>query len=126
MADNYCQNATDLAGYHERLDHQQLPVVRGYHSDHEDLLRRAIIQDLVCRFRVDTRRISSDWGIDFARHFGDELGRLETLQRDGLVEIDDGEIRVLAPGRLLVRNICMIFDRYQQNGGHDGSFSRTL
>ena len=126
ICDHYSQNATDLALYHECLGHLQLPVIRGYHSDHEDLLRRAIIQDLVCRFRVDTRQIDHDWDIDFARHFSDELGRLEALQQDGLVEINDREIRVLPPGRLLVRNICMIFDYYQQLGKHDSDFSRTL
>jgi len=126
IADNYSQNATDLQSYHSSLARRQLPVVRGYHSDHEDLLRRAIIQDLVCRFHIDTRSIDRDWGIDFKHHFSDELDRLQALQRDGLVEIDEAEIRVLAPGRLLVRNICMIFDHYQKTGSHHGTFSRTL
>jgi len=125
VADHYSQNATDLAHYHDCLARQRLPVVRGYRSNHEDLLRRAIIQDLVCRFRVDRKRVANDWGIDFARHFNAELGRLEALRQDGLVEINDAEIRVLAPGRLLVRNICMVFDSYQQSP-HPGDFSRTL
>ena len=126
VADNYSQNATDLKSYHSSLARYQLPVVRGYRSDHEDLLRRAVIQDLACRFRLDKRRIASEWGIDFERHFSDELDRLETLQQDGLVEIGDTEIRVLAPGRLLVRGICMIFDQFQQCRNYDVDISRTL
>jgi len=124
VADHYSQNATDLQSYHASLARHRLPVVRGYHSDHEDLLRRAIIQDLVCRFRVDTRQIARDWGIDFERHFADELGELAALKQDGLVEVGDREIRVLPAGRLLVRNICMIFDHYRGRH-HDSGISVT-
>lgn len=126
VAFNYSQNTTDLADYHASLARQRLPVIRGYFSNSEDLLRRAVIQDLACRFRVDKRRIASDWGIDFSRHFAAEIDQLEALQRDGLVENNEAEIRVLAPGRLLVRNICMVFDRFLQTSQSGGNFSRTL
>lgn len=113
VADHYSQNSTSLEQYHEYLARRRLPVVRGYQCSHEDLLRRAVIQGLVCHFRVDTRKISRDWEIDFARHFSDELARLESMQADGLIKIGENEIRVLEAGRLLVRNICMVFDRFQ-------------
>ena len=69
--------------------------------------------------------ISRDWEIDFEQYFADELERLGEMQQDGLLKIDAGEIRILEPGRLLVRNICMVFDRYQrqQTGNR---FSRIL
>ncbi|HKJ50299.1 MAG TPA: oxygen-independent coproporphyrinogen III oxidase [Gammaproteobacteria bacterium] len=126
VADHYSQNTTSLEQYHEYLAQNRLPVVRGYHSSEEDLLRSAIIQDLVCHFRVDRRKISHDWGIDFSRHFADELERLEAMQEDGLIRIDEAEIRVLEAGRLLVRNICMVFDRFQRLRGSGNNFSRTL
>ena len=126
VADHYSQNTTSLEQYHECLAQNRLPVVRGYHSNEEDMLRRAIIQDLVCHFRVDMRKVSRDWGIDFARHFADELTRLQAMQDDGLIEIDKSEIRVLEPGRLLVRNICMVFDRFQKLRESGANFSRTL
>lgn len=34
------------------------------------------------------------------------------MQADGLLTIDESGIQVLPPGRLLIRNICMAFDRY--------------
>jgi oxygen-independent coproporphyrinogen-3 oxidase len=126
VGDHYSQNTTSLDEYHEDLARHRLPVVRGYQSNHEDMLRRAIIQDLVCHFRVDMRKISQDWEIDFARHFAGELEGLEQMRADGLVEIGEREIRVLAPGRLLVRNICMVFDHFQQSREPGNSFSRTL
>jgi oxygen-independent coproporphyrinogen-3 oxidase len=34
------------------------------------------------------------------------------MQTDGLLIISTDKIEVLPAGRLLIRNICMIFDRY--------------
>jgi oxygen-independent coproporphyrinogen-3 oxidase len=48
------------------------------------------------------------------------------MEQDGLVKLEDDEIIVLEPGRLLVRNICMIFDRFQQTSNVTGLFSRTV
>jgi oxygen-independent coproporphyrinogen-3 oxidase len=126
VSDNFSQNTTSLEDYHESLEQSRLPIVRGYHSDPDDLLRREIIQDLVCHFRLDTRSIEKTWGIDFAQQFAGELASLATMEKDGLVELGDDEITVLTPGRLLVRNICMIFDRYQQQASSKGTFSRTI
>ena len=126
VSDNFSQNTTDLVAYHESLEKGQLPVVRGFQSEPEDLLRRAIIQELVCHFRLDMRKISRQWGLDFAQHFNSELLRLRDMVEDGLLELTDDEIIILPPGRLLVRNICMIFDSYQQPSRVAGLFSRTV
>jgi oxygen-independent coproporphyrinogen-3 oxidase len=126
VSDNFSQNTTSIDSYHDSLDQQQLPVVRGFLSEDDDLLRREIIQSLVCHFHLDMQRISLRWGIDFSSHFADELKQLRDMEQDGLVKVTDNQIVVREPGRLLVRNICMIFDRYQQDGKSGGSFSRTV
>ena len=114
VSDNLSQNSTSLDDYHESLEQSRLPIIRGYYSSQDDLLRREIIQQLVCHFWLDTRALEKTWGIDFKKHFTGELANLADMEEDGLVELGDNEITVLRPGRLLVRNICMIFDRYQQ------------
>lgn len=124
--DNFSQNAITLDAYHDSLDQRKLPVIRGFQSGADDLLRRDIIQNLACHFRLDTQALSRKWNIDFGRDFADELQRLGKMQEDGLVEIDTDEIRVCEPGRLLVRNICMVFDAYQQPERVAGLFSRTV
>ena len=126
VSDNFSQNTTGLDAYHESLAQSRLPIIRGYSSTQEDLLRRDIIQQLVCHFRLDTDSLSRAWNIDFREHFTWELARLAAMEKDGLLTIGDGEIRVLTPGRLLVRNICMVFDRYQQQPNSKGTFSRTI
>ena len=115
VSDNFSQNTTDLGAYHDILDNQRLPVVRGFHSEQDDLLRHEIIQDLACHFRLDLHRIAKRWGIDFMQYFEKELPQLHDMEEDGLVELSDDEIVVGETGRLLVRNICMVFDSYQRN-----------
>jgi oxygen-independent coproporphyrinogen-3 oxidase len=100
--------------------------VRGYQSHDDDLLRRDIIQQLVCHFRLDTQAIAKTWGIDFSQYFATELERLKAMEKDKLLSLDKKDIVVLEPGRLLVRNICMIFDRYQSEPNSRGAFSRTI
>ena len=123
--DNFSQNYPDLDDYHDALERGRLPIARGYRSDKDDSLRRDVIQHLACHFHLDIDEISRDWEIDFERYFADEIERLEEMRQDGLLEIDAGEIRILDPGRLLVRNICMVFDRYQ-HPREGNRFSRTL
>jgi oxygen-independent coproporphyrinogen-3 oxidase len=44
------------------------------------------------------------------------MGKLRELEDDGLVTIDNDWITVTSRGRLLVRNICMVFDKYLEMG----------
>ncbi len=126
VADNFNQNTLDLDAYHESLARSALPVIRGYLSTQDDLLRRDIIQQLTCHFRLDTQAISRSWNIDFNHYFATELTQLADMIKDGLMTIDDDEIVVQQAGRILVRNICMIFDRFQQQAKTQNAFSRTI
>jgi oxygen-independent coproporphyrinogen-3 oxidase len=70
--------------------------------------------------------LAKKWNIDFAQHFEAELLRLRDMEEDGLVELKDDEIVIGETGRLLVRNVCMIFDSYQHKPHAAGSFSGTV
>ena len=52
------------------------------------------------------------FAIRFPDYFAAELAELAEMQADGLLALDQTGIQVLPPGRLLIRNICMAFDRY--------------
>ena len=100
--------------------------MRGFQSNTDDLLRRDIIQQLTCHFRLNKHVIATRWNIDFDTYFASEIEQLAAMVEDGLVAIDDDEIQVERPGRMLVRNICMIFDRYQRSPPEKPTFSRTI
>jgi oxygen-independent coproporphyrinogen-3 oxidase len=112
VGDSYSQNAKTLDEYYARLDAGRLPVWRGLALDFDDRLRRAIIMQLICHFDLRLRAVERVFGITFAEYFADEMVELGHMERDGLVRLEDGVLRVLPAGRLLIRNVCMVFDKY--------------
>lgn len=108
----YSQNVKTLEEYYQRIDAGELPVFRGVQLDADDLLRREVITQLICHFELDMTRIAEQFAIDFTRYFATELEELRIMATDGLVELTGDRIRVLPAGWLLIRNICMVFDRY--------------
>ena len=126
VCDNYTQNVRDLDLYYEMLDAGKLPLDRGIELEPDDLLRRDIITRLICNFILDIKALETKWHFDFCTHFKTELEDLQKMQEDGLLLIEDEVLRVLPAGRLLVRNICMVFDRYLRKGNHHSRFSWVI
>ncbi|NGY03187.1 oxygen-independent coproporphyrinogen III oxidase [Solimonas terrae] len=112
IGDCYVQNAKTLQSYAARIDAGSLPVQRGLHLDADDLLRRAVIETVMCGTQVDCARIGREHGIDFWPYFADCKPALQALAEDGLIELAGDRIRITSRGRPLVRNIARVFDRY--------------
>lgn len=110
----YSQNVKTLTDYDKAIKAGRLPVFRGVELDDDDKLRREIINRLICDFALDIAAIESRYPIDFAEHFHGVFPQLEQFAQDGLLQYDWDGIEVLPAGRLLIRNICMIFDKYSQ------------
>ncbi len=124
VGDTYSQNAKDLESYYGALDSGHLPIFRGIELDEDDKLRRAVIHALICHFRLDIPDIEARFGIDFRDYFKEALDALKVMAADGLLALEERAIRVLPPGRLLIRNICMAFDRYLKGEGK--RFSKVI
>ena len=127
MIDNhYSQNAAWLRGYYRALDAGQLPVVRGHRPDFDDILRRVVIEQLMCRTWLDFDDLDRRFDIDFHQYFARELAALAPLEADGLLQREPGGIRICPRGRLLLRNIAMVFDRYLHQQPAPVLYSRTV
>jgi oxygen-independent coproporphyrinogen-3 oxidase len=122
----YYQNHKDLKRYYAALDAGRLPVLRGLELSPDDLVRRAVIHALICDFRLSIEAIELRHLIHFRDYFAAELAALKPLVADGLVEIDREWIRVTPQGRLLVRAVCMPFDRYLRVARERASYSRVI
>jgi oxygen-independent coproporphyrinogen-3 oxidase len=122
----YCQNVKTLDDYYGMLDRGELPVLRGIELTPDDVVRRAVIQALACNFMVSREAIGIAHLIDFDRYFAAELRELERLERDGLVELDGDWIQVTPSGRLLVRAVCAVFDRYLKATEERARYSRVM
>jgi oxygen-independent coproporphyrinogen-3 oxidase len=121
----YSQNAKTLDAYYEALDNNELPVVRGVALGMDDILRRTVIGKLMCQFELSVAVIEQAFPICFVDYFAPELAQLRQLETDGLVTLDGEWITVTMRGRLLIRNVCMVFDRYLAAPGAAPRHSRT-
>ena len=123
--DTYSQNSHILEDYYNNLDAGELPIRKGTYLHFDDRLRATVIQDLMCRSGVDFARIYKHYGIEFTPYFRWELQHLSDMEADGLLRISPSDITITPRGRLLVRNACMIFDRYLTQDSTK-AYSRTL
>ena len=99
--------------------------MKGYRLSDDDLIRRQVIQDLSCHFRIDKTRLDNRFNIDFDDYFADELNSLQSMALDGLLDMSQNQIQVSAKGRLLIRNVCMVFDAYLKPTSKQ-QFSRVI
>ena len=122
----YSQNVRTLEEYYKQVDAGELPLLRGIELSSDDLIRRDVITRLICHFGLQYRVVEDRWDLIFREYFADDLQKLKVMQEDGLLEMDDQEIRILPRGRLLIRNICMAFDSYLPPTKQQNSFSRVI
>ena len=122
----YSQNHRDLEGYYGALDRGQLPIMRGMELNADDLVRRAIIQALMCHFEISKSSFNIAYLIDFDSYFATELAELLEYEREGLLEISKDWISVTPKGRMLIRNICMVFDRYLRTRTEHTRYSKVI
>ncbi len=127
LSDVYVQNVKKLDPYYQRLDENHLPVFRGVVLTQDDILRREVITELMCNFRLIKKKIEARYQIVFDEYFSDALENLKEMEGDGLIELLPDQLKVTTMGRLLIRNIAMPFDAYlNQKTTDKPQFSRTV
>ena len=113
MPAGFSQNHVKLEDYYRDLEVPRLPITRGVALNEDDHLRGEVIQQLICNNTLETGRIESEFGIDFDSYFDSELKQLKLMEQDGLIRVGDNRLDVTARGRLLIRNVCKVFDHYR-------------
>lgn len=116
VSNAYFQNHTDLSLYQNSIENGQLAIMKGYISSDDDRIRHAVIMQLLCHNELNSREIETSFGINFKEYFQSELNSLHNLQEDGVITVyyqdSDVQIKITEVGRLLVRCVCMVFDKY--------------
>ncbi len=126
IGDNYSQNVRTIEEYESCLNEQKIPVFRGLELEADDVMRREIINSLMCNNKLDIKRLEQKWGIKFNAYFESALMHLRGMAGDGLLEMNNELINVTPSGRLLARTISMEFDRYLQESKKQQHFSRVI
>ncbi len=124
VGDAYIQNVKELDEYDQLISAGKLPVFKGIDLNQDDKLRRTVITQLICHFDLDFTVIEQQFNMVFADYFASEIENLRIMQSDGLLNLNNTGIQVLPAGRLLIRNICMVFDKYLNQ--KQQQFSRVI
>ncbi len=125
--DYYVQNYKNMHEYEAAIDEGRLPVERGIKLTEDDVIRNAVIMELMSNFKLDIPRIEKTYGIDFKSYFKESLEALREFEEAELVTINDKEIKTSQTGTMLIRNIAMVFDAYMQKHAHkQKTFSKTI
>jgi len=101
----FAQNVKRIEDYYELLEENKIPVFRGHILNTEDLIIRKHILNLMCNFK--TSWMDPNMKIP---EISDILIQLKEMEKDGLIEINSTDIKVLEKGYPYVRNVCMAFD----------------
>ena len=118
LQDVYAQNPKTLKGFYNALDLDQLPIEKGVKLSQDDLIRRTVIKELMCQFKLSAQDLENKYHLgfdcDFNDYFAQELAALDSLEADGLLRRFGDGIEVTPRGRILIRNIASVFDAYLQ------------
>jgi oxygen-independent coproporphyrinogen-3 oxidase len=116
LQDVYIQNHKRLKDFYHALDTLKLPIERGVQLSQDDLIRRTVIMELMCQFRLSLEELEEKYhlglNLDFNDYFADTLPKLDRLEADGLLKRWGDGLEVTPAGRLLIRNIAAVFDAY--------------
>jgi len=126
---HYVQNFKEMDAYEEAIDKGLLPVHRGLILNEDDVLRKAVIMEMMSNFKLNIAGIEAQFGINFLDYFADAMSALKPFEEEDLVVVDleAKKISVNTTGTLLIRNIVMPFDAYLQKIPEDKRrFSKTV
>jgi len=122
----FAQSAVSTMEYEALIENGQLPIRKGIAVDDDDLLRADVIQALMCYDKLSFAEFGEKHRIDFASYFAAEIECLQPLADDGLIELDSSGVNITQKGRLLLRSIAMVFDRYIDQAQNDNRFSKAI
>ncbi len=126
IGDTFAQNSVSTIEYETLISKKQLPVKKGLIVDEDDRIRAAAIQDIMCHDGIDYAVFGQQHSVNFSEYFAPELERLADLAEDDLIVITNTAIAVTAKGRLLLRSIAMVFDRYLSTADTNKRFSQAI
>lgn len=117
----FAQNEKSVEEYQKMVGEGIIPVVKGHILNHEDLIIRQHILNLMCR-------LETSWNEEnYIPEIENALEQLQEMENDGLVEIGSNSIKITEKGRPFTRNVAMTFDlRMLRNKPETRIFSMTI
>ncbi|BCM17747.1 oxygen-independent coproporphyrinogen III oxidase [Mesorhizobium sp. J8] len=111
VGEGYIQNEVTRDAYMQRIAVGRLATSKGWRLTDDDRVRAAIIERLMCDLEADVPSICAAHGSDPIR-FLDSTERLAILAEDGIVDVENGRIRVRRQHRFVLRAVAAAFDAF--------------
>ncbi|MEB0138080.1 MULTISPECIES: oxygen-independent coproporphyrinogen III oxidase [unclassified Undibacterium] len=122
---SYSQSVRTIKEYYQSLDAGHLPIEKGTALTSDDLLRREVIMTLMCSMPLDIAALNLRYQIDFSAYFASEIAALAQYEDVGFLIVTPQRISVTPKGRLFVRAVAMVFDKYLQ-GTTTATYSKLI
>jgi oxygen-independent coproporphyrinogen III oxidase len=115
----YAQNLKKVEDYLGNIKESGSALVKGHVLSDEDLVIRQCILQISCtgQLNEDLLRKVTDWSI---------LDKLKEMEKEGILYLWDGGLKVTAAGEPFIRSICMVFDRRIGSGDREQVFSKAI
>lgn len=120
----YFQNKKDIQSYYDQIDRNQLPHHKAYSMNYDDIIRRAVIMEIMCQGYVDYETFESSFMVNFKEYFQSELEELSAYNDERIVDIDSEGIALSDVGWFFARQVAMVFDKYLPH--NTNLFSKTI
>ncbi len=116
----YAQNNPATSGYHEAVEAGGLATVRGHALSDDDCIRAAMINKLMCEFRVDFQTLGKELGVP-AHDLAARWDGVDEVFPD-MLSLDGSGIEILPGARPLTRMIARFLDTYSvSQQGHSAA-----
>lgn len=119
----YVQNVAQIEEYEKKIKANELPIARGYEFQNDDILRKKLIDHLMCYMGIDLDEFCAQHDLpkDF---FAEEISKLAILQQDGLISLENNLIAIDANAGQIVRVVSSFFDKYFCDSGVGAKHSK--
>lgn len=109
----YAQNTKSIDEYIKVAGKGEIPTLKGYKLDDNQIIIRDVITELMCNEQV----VWNEVGRRFGKTGGEirntviyDIEKLNGFESDGIINISDEKIEVTEKGLILIRNVAASFD----------------
>lgn len=126
---NYFQNLKRIQDYLKTIESGDKASFRGIILDKRDHIKRDLITQIMCNGFVNWLDFNKKWNMNYQESFSHEINQLNGMVEDGLLELNEKELKVKGMGFLFLRNVAMVFDDYLsgiKSQAKNPTFSKTV
>lgn len=115
----YAQNLKKVEDYMASVKEKGFAVTKGHFLSDEDKLIRQCILQISCQGELSANLLEQVANAAI-------LSALTEMEKEGILYLYDGGLKVRAAGEPFIRNICRVFDKRMDSQREEPAFSRAI